>query len=100
MGLACPLVVLLLQCRSILCLNSGERTFTLVFLQRIIIAATVSFGRPYASRICSIFPLCMESKALVKSTEGFLPVCLQGFYGCSIFVKLWIYFFGSHFGFS
>ena len=23
---------------------------------------------PYASRICSIFPLCMESKALVKST--------------------------------
>ena len=49
---------------------SGERTFTLVFLQRIVIAATVSFGRPYASRICSIFLLCMESKALVKSTNS------------------------------
>ena len=63
----------------------------------------VSFGRPCASRICSIFPMCMESKALVKSTNsnvGFLPVHLQGFYGWSIFVRLWIYFFGSHFGFS
>ena len=30
----------------------------------------VSFGRPYASRICSIFPLCMESRALVKSTNS------------------------------
>ena len=49
---------------------SGERTFTLVFLKRIVIAVTVSFGRPYASRICSIFPLCMESKALVKSTNS------------------------------
>ena len=37
---------------------------------RIVIAALVSFGRPYASRICSIFPLCMESKALVKSTNS------------------------------
>ena len=33
-------------------------------------AATVSFGRQYASRIYSIFPLCMESKALVKSTNS------------------------------
>ena len=33
-------------------------------------AATVSFGRPYASRICSIFPLWMESKALVKTTNS------------------------------
>ncbi len=39
---------------------SGERTFTFVFLLRIIIAAMVSFGRPYASRISSIFPLWME----------------------------------------
>ena len=30
----------------------------------------VSFGRPYAGRICSIFPLWMESKALVKSTNS------------------------------
>ena len=37
--------------------QSGERTFTLVFLLRILIAATVSFGMPYASRIGSIFPL-------------------------------------------
>ena len=32
--------------------------------------ATVSFGRPYASRICSIFTLCMESKSFVKSTNN------------------------------
>ena len=69
MELACLLVVLLQQCRSILS-PSGERTFTLVFLKRIVIASTVSFGRLYASRIYSIFPLCMESKALVKSTNG------------------------------
>ena len=36
---------------------SGEHTFILVFLLRIVIAAMVSFGRLYASRICSIFPL-------------------------------------------
>ena len=36
---------------------SGDRTFTLVFLLRIVIAATVSLGMPRASRICSIFPL-------------------------------------------
>ena len=46
----------------------------------------------------------MESKALVKSPKimsfvGFLPVHLQGFYGWLIFVRSWIYFFGSHFGF-
>ena len=33
-------------------------------------AATVSFGGLLASRICSIFPLCMESKTLVKSTNN------------------------------
>ena len=38
-------------------------------MMMMIIAATVSFGRPYASRISSIFPLWMESKALVKSTS-------------------------------
>ena len=33
-------------------------------------AATVSFGKPEVSRICSISPLRMESKALVKSTNN------------------------------
>ena len=33
-------------------------------------AATVSFGIRYASRIYSIFSLCMESKAFVKSTNN------------------------------
>ena len=32
--------------------------------------ATVSLGRPLASRICSIFPLCIESKALEKLTKN------------------------------
>ena len=33
-------------------------------------AATVSLGRPEASSFYSIFPLCMESKALDKSTNN------------------------------
>ena len=33
-------------------------------------ALMVSFGRPYTRRICSIFPLWMASKALVKSTSN------------------------------
>ena len=37
-------------------------------------AATVSFGRPWATRIYSICPLWMESKALVKSTN-IIVVC-------------------------
>ena len=49
---------------------SGDRTFTFVFLYSIIMATTVSFGKPWASRICSIFPMWMESKALVKSTNN------------------------------
>ena len=47
---------------------SGEQTF--VFLYSLIIAAIVSFGRPQASSICSIFPLCMGSKALERSTNN------------------------------
>ena len=34
------------------------------------------------------------------SLVGFLPVHLQGFCGWLIFVRSWIYYFGSHFGFS
>ena len=34
------------------------------------------------------------------SLVGFLPVHLQGFYGWLIFVRSWIYFFGSHFGYG
>ena len=33
-------------------------------------AATVSLGGPYAIIICFIFPLCMESNALEKSTNN------------------------------
>ncbi len=33
-------------------------------------AATVSFGSPGARSICSIFPLCIESNALEKSTNN------------------------------
>ena len=33
-------------------------------------AAMVSLGKLYASSICSIFSLCMESKALAKSTNN------------------------------
>ena len=30
---------------------------------------TVSLGRPYTRSFCSIFPMCMESNALKKSTN-------------------------------
>ena len=33
------------------------------------------------------------------SPVSFLPERLPGFYGWSVFVRLWIYFSGSHFGF-
>ena len=68
MGLLCLLAAHLLQCRSSLS-PLGERTFTFVFLYSIIMAATVSLGRPWVSSICSIFPLCMESKTLERSTN-------------------------------
>ena len=42
-------------------------------------AATVSLGRPQASSICSIFPLCMESKALEKSTNN---IVASSFFAC------------------
>ena len=55
--------------KSSVCL-SGELTFTFMFLYSIIMAATVFLGRPLASSICSIFPLCMESKALENSINN------------------------------
>ena len=61
----CLLAAHLLQCRSRLCL-----IFTFVFLYILIRAATVSLGRFLAISICSIFPLCMESNALEKSTNN------------------------------
>ena len=49
---------------------SGNRTFTFVFLYCVIIAATVSLWISKARSICSIFTLCMESKALERSTNN------------------------------
>ena len=48
-----------LGCLKLLCYG------TIVF---IIIAVTVSLGKPYAISICSIFSLCMESINVGKST--------------------------------
>ena len=56
----CFLEEYLQQCRSSLS-PSGGRTFTFVFLYSIIMAAR---------RICSIFPLITESKALEKLTNN------------------------------
>ena len=50
--------------------TSGERTFTIVFLYSIIMTVTVSLRKPLARSICSIFPLCMESDTLQKSTNN------------------------------
>ena len=105
MGLACALVVLLQQCRRILCLHLVIVLSLWCFCREsLLLLRFLMVGRMLV-RICSIFPLGMESKALVKSTNSnvacrALPVRLQGFYGWLIFVTSWIYFFGSHFGFS
>ena len=58
----CLLTVFLLQCRSSLCLHPENVLSLWCFYYY--------YGRPYASRICSIFPLWMESKVLVKSTNS------------------------------
>ena len=44
------------QCQRSMSTSSGG-TFTFVFLKSIIMAATISLGRPYARNICSVFPL-------------------------------------------
>ena len=49
---------------------SEERTFTFVSLYYIIMAATISLGRPWAGSIYSILPQFMESEALEKSTNN------------------------------
>ena len=100
----CLFAAHLLQCQSSLS-PSEERSFTFVFLYSIIMAVNVSLDRPQASCICSIFPLCMESKALEKSTNNIvasriLHVHLQEFDEESKFVTPWIYFSESHFGSS
>ena len=56
---------------------SGEEAFTFVFLYCIIMAAMVSLGKLYTRSICSIFPQCMESNTLEKSTNN---IVASGFY--------------------
>ena len=41
-----------------------------MFLQSILIALTVSLGRAYVRKLSSIFPLCIKSNALEKSTNN------------------------------
>ena len=69
MGQLCPLAAHMRQYQRSLCPHSMRQTFTFVFLQSITMAVTVSFGKPKARSICSIFSLCMESNALEKSTN-------------------------------
>ena len=52
---------------------SGERTLTFVLLWSIFMSVIVSFGRPLARCVCSIFPLRMESNAN-GDTDFFLVV--------------------------
>ena len=54
----------------------------------------------YAVRQQDLFHLSSVNGIELMSLVGFLPVHLQGFYGWLIFMRSWIYFFGSHFGFS
>ena len=47
--------------------NVKEQTIALVFYQSIIIAVTVSSGKPYANSSYSIFSLCLKANALGES---------------------------------
>ena len=80
---------------------SGEWTFTIVFLLSIIMAVIVYLGRPYASCICFIFPLCMESSAFEKSTNKcrLECFCANSFYDLmdSQNLVLWTAFSENHF---
>ena len=92
MGLACPLVVLLLQCRNILCLHPVNvlslRCFCkeLLLLQRFLWQAV-------CNKICSIFPLCTESKALVKSTHTHTYIYIYIYIYICIYVCTYIYIY-------
>ena len=70
MGILCVLAVHLLQCRSSLLLHPVSGLLLLCFLYCIIIAQTVSLGKPSSRSTCSIFSLCMESNAWEKSINN------------------------------
>ena len=105
MGLACPLVVLLLQCRRIMCLHLVIVLLLWCFyresllLLRFLLVCRMLVGFVLSS-LCEWNRRPWLSRQILMSLVGFLPVHLQGFYGWLIFVRSWIYFFGSHFGFS
>ena len=48
---------------------SGKLTIAFMFFYFTITAVAVSLRRLYTNSICSIFPLCIESNALEKSTN-------------------------------
>ena len=73
----CLLAVLLLQCRISPVSIRGMHFHFGVSVENHY--GCFFFGRPYARRICSIFPLCMESKAILKSTNNIV--------GCRIFAR-------------
>ena len=70
MGLVCLLAVLLLQCQSSLCLHPENVLSLWCFYRESLWPQRSLLVMPYASRIYSIFPLWIESKALVKSTNS------------------------------
>ena len=55
--------------KSILCLHPVNVLSLWCFYRESLLLLRFLFGRPYAGRICSIFPLWMEPKVLVKSTN-------------------------------
>ena len=71
---------------------SSEWTLTFVLLLSIIMAVTVSLGRTFAISIYSIFPLCMESNILEKSTNKSVSskfFCTMSFYDSTDCQNLW-----------
>ena len=80
MGLKYLHVVLLLLCRSSLCVHPENGLLLWCFywaslwLQRLL-----GWGRLWATRICSIFLLWMKSKALVNSTNNIVACKIFAF---------------------
>ena len=69
MGLACPLVVLLLQCGSILCLHPVNVLSLWCFCRELLLLQRFLLVGRMLGFVPSL-PMCMESKALVKSTNS------------------------------
>ena len=102
----CVLAAPLLQCRSCLCLHLEGGLLFSCFCIGALWLRRLLWIRWKASNICSIFPQCMESKALVNSTNNIVacrffahpPSRMRRIVKiCDLFLRMAFWFFLSMF---